>query len=58
MVFFFGPDVFTSRVFLDERTRQKFLLYGNNDYLGQGGLVDYIDEKFIPDFLGGPSQVI
>lgn len=41
----------------DERTRQKFLLYGNNDYLGPGGLVDHISEKYIPDFLGGPCQV-
>lgn len=43
--------------FIDERTRQKFLFYGSSDYLGPGGLTDYIHEKSIPDFLGGPSQV-
>lgn len=40
--------------FIDERTRDKFLLFGsNNDYIG---LINYIDEEFIPDFLGGKSR--
>lgn len=43
--------------FIDENTRNKFLIYGGNDYQGSGGLVDYIDQKFIPDFLGGQCFV-
>lgn len=37
--------------FIDERTREKFMIYGGGDYII--GLRDYIDEKFIPEFLGG-----
>ena len=43
--------------FIDEDTRKKFLIYGGKDYQGPGGLVDYIDEKYIPDFLGGDCYV-
>ncbi|XP_056608613.1 SEC14-like protein 1 [Triplophysa dalaica] len=39
--------------FIDENTRKKFLIYAGNDYQGAGGLVDYINKDFIPDFLGG-----
>ena len=39
--------------FIDDHTRSKFLFYGGNDYQGPGGLVDYLPEEFIPDFLGG-----
>ncbi|KAA0705263.1 SEC14-like protein 1 [Triplophysa tibetana] len=39
--------------FIDENTRKKFLIYAGNDYQGTGGLVDYINKDFIPDFLGG-----
>ncbi|KAI8487356.1 hypothetical protein Bbelb_348250 [Branchiostoma belcheri] len=39
--------------FIDENTRKKFLIYGGNDYLESGGLADYIDPEYIPDFLGG-----
>lgn len=42
---------------IDENTRNKFLVYGGNDYSGPGGLCDYIDANYIPDFLGGPSFV-
>nr|XP_061837561.1 SEC14-like protein 1 [Nerophis lumbriciformis] len=38
---------------INENTRKKFLVYAANDYWGPGGLVDYVDRKFIPDFLGG-----
>ncbi|XP_077414496.1 SEC14-like protein 1 isoform X1 [Vanacampus margaritifer] len=38
---------------INENTRKKFLVYSANDYQGPGGLVDYIDQTFIPDFLGG-----
>lgn len=41
--------------FIDENTSKKFMIYGGNDYKGPGGLVDFIDEKYIPDFLGGES---
>ena len=41
----------------DENTRSKFLFYGGNDYQGSGGLVDYIPQDFVPDFLGGPCRV-
>uniref|UniRef100_T1IZ80 CRAL-TRIO domain-containing protein n=1 Tax=Strigamia maritima TaxID=126957 RepID=T1IZ80_STRMM len=44
--------------FIDENTRQKFLFYGGKDYQEPGGLVDYVDEKFIPDFLGGQAKTI
>jgi len=43
--------------FIDERTRGKFLIYGGKDYQGSGGLVDYIDRVYIPDFLGGDCYV-
>ena len=43
--------------FIDERTREKFLIYGGNDYQGSGGLVDYVDRVYIPDFLGGDCYV-
>ncbi|XP_062875011.1 SEC14-like protein 1 isoform X2 [Trichomycterus rosablanca] len=39
--------------FIDENTRKKFLIYAGNDYQGAGGLVDYTNKDFIPDFLGG-----
>lgn len=39
--------------FIDENTRQKFMIYGGNDYQGAGGLIEFIDKKYIPDFLGG-----
>nr|CAD7199101.1 unnamed protein product [Timema douglasi] len=42
--------------FIDEHTRSKFLFYGGNDYQAAGGLVDYIPQEYIPDFLGGPCK--
>uniref|UniRef100_A0A8C8SAI1 SEC14 like lipid binding 5 n=1 Tax=Pelusios castaneus TaxID=367368 RepID=A0A8C8SAI1_9SAUR len=39
--------------FINENTRQKFLIYSGNNYQGPGGLVDYLDKDVIPDFLGG-----
>ncbi|XP_044730159.1 SEC14-like protein 1 isoform X2 [Chrysoperla carnea] len=43
--------------FIDENTRTKFLFYGGNDYLQpNGGLIDYIPESVVPDFLGGPCK--
>ncbi|NXK47033.1 S14L5 protein, partial [Chauna torquata] len=39
--------------FINENTRQKFLIYSGNNYQGPGGLVDYVDKEVIPDFLGG-----
>ncbi|XP_071448001.1 SEC14-like protein 1 isoform X2 [Hetaerina americana] len=42
--------------FIHEATRAKFLIYGGNDYQAVGGLVDYIPEKYVPDFLGGPCR--
>ncbi|XP_051636619.1 SEC14-like protein 5 isoform X2 [Manacus candei] len=39
--------------FINENTRQKFLIYSGNNYQGSGGLVDYVDKEVIPDFLGG-----
>lgn len=43
--------------FINENTRHKFLIYSGRDYLGPGGLVDYLDRDVIPDFLGGQSLV-
>lgn len=42
--------------FIDENTRNKFLIYGGNDYQDPGGLTDYIAAEYIPDFLGGPYE--
>ncbi|XP_045141983.1 SEC14-like protein 5 [Echinops telfairi] len=39
--------------FINENTRQKFLVYSGSNYQGPGGLVDYLDKEVIPDFLGG-----
>ncbi|KAJ8386167.1 hypothetical protein AAFF_G00175910 [Aldrovandia affinis] len=39
--------------FINENTRQKFLVYSGNSYQGVGGLVEYISKEIIPDFLGG-----
>uniref|UniRef100_A0A670YGX1 SEC14 like lipid binding 5 n=1 Tax=Pseudonaja textilis TaxID=8673 RepID=A0A670YGX1_PSETE len=39
--------------FINENTRQKFLIYSGNNYQGPGGLVDYLEKDVIPDFLGG-----
>ncbi|XP_040829327.1 SEC14-like protein 5 [Ochotona curzoniae] len=41
--------------FINENTRHKFLIYSGRDYLGPGGLVDYLNRDVIPDFLGGQS---
>lgn len=43
--------------FINENTRQKFLIYSGNNYQGPGGLVDYVDKEVIPDFLGGDCMV-
>ena len=43
--------------FINENTRQKFLIYSGNNYQGPGGLVDYVDKDVIPDFLGGDCMV-
>ncbi|KAM6155281.1 SEC14-like protein 5 [Rhynchocyon petersi] len=39
--------------FINENSRQKFLIYSGSHYQGPGGLVDYLDKEVIPDFLGG-----
>ncbi|GFG33633.1 hypothetical protein Cfor_03387, partial [Coptotermes formosanus] len=44
--------------FIDENTRSKFLFYGGNDYQANGGLVEYIPQEFVPDFLGGPCRTM
>lgn len=42
--------------FIDENTRNKFFIYGGNDYQGPGGLADYIPNEYIPEFLGGECE--
>ncbi|XP_078492178.1 LOW QUALITY PROTEIN: SEC14-like protein 1 [Ciona intestinalis] len=42
--------------FIDEKTSSKFMMYTGTDYMGAGGLVDYIPQEFIPEFLGGPCK--
>ncbi|KAG2455445.1 S14L1 protein, partial [Polypterus senegalus] len=44
--------------FINENTRQKFLIYSGNNYQGAGGLIDYIDKEIIPDFLGGDCMIV
>ncbi|KAM4697984.1 SEC14-like protein 5 [Rhinophrynus dorsalis] len=39
--------------FINENTRQKFLIYSGNNYQGPGGISDYLDKDVVPDFLGG-----
>lgn len=51
------PFVFQVSPFINENTRQKFLIYSGNNYQGSGGLVDYVDKDVIPDFLGGDCMV-
>ena len=43
--------------FIDENTRQKFMIYGGKDYQGPGGLIEFIEKKYIPDFLDGDCYV-
>ena len=43
--------------FIDENTRQKFMFYGGNDYQGPNGLAEFVEERYIPDFLGGDCIV-
>jgi hypothetical protein len=43
--------------FIDENTRKKFMIYGGNDYQAAGGLVEFVEDKYIPDFLGGDCYV-
>lgn len=44
--------------FIHENTRNKFIFYCGTDYQeqGAGGLADYIEEQYIPDFLGGTAE--
>ncbi|XP_075422265.1 SEC14-like protein 5 [Ascaphus truei] len=39
--------------FINENTRQKFVIYSGNNYQGPGGIADYLDKEIISDFLGG-----
>ncbi|KAF4015562.1 hypothetical protein G4228_007168 [Cervus hanglu yarkandensis] len=50
-----GEEVLLKHIspFINENTRQKFLIYSGSNYQGPGGLVDYLDKDVIPDFLGG-----
>ncbi|XP_043256852.1 protein real-time isoform X1 [Colletes gigas] len=45
--------------FINENTRKKFIFYCGANYQEEdsGSLSEYIDPKFIPDFLGGSSEV-
>ena len=43
--------------FIDENTRTKFMIFGGNDYQGPEGITEFIDKKYIPDFLGGDCFV-
>lgn len=43
--------------FIDENTRRKFMIYGGKDYMGSGGLVEFVEKQYIPDFLGGDCYV-
>ncbi|XP_029168276.1 protein real-time isoform X1 [Nylanderia fulva] len=44
--------------FINENTRKKFIFYCGSDYQeqGSGGLSEYINQEFIPEFLGGSSE--
>ncbi|KAG8192935.1 hypothetical protein JTE90_028059 [Oedothorax gibbosus] len=42
--------------FINDTTRSKFIFYAANNYEGPGGLADFIDKKYLPDFLGFESQ--
>lgn len=55
--FYFVSSPFQISPFINENTRQKFLIYSGSNYQGPGGLVDYLDKDVIPDFLGGECMV-
>jgi len=40
---------------IDETSRGKFLFYAGDQFLGPGGLADYLPEERIPDWLGGTA---
>ncbi|GFS29543.1 SEC14-like protein 1 [Nephila pilipes] len=42
--------------FINDTTRSKFIFYAGNNYQGSGGLIDFVDKKYLPDFLGGDSE--
>ncbi|XP_002065256.3 protein real-time [Drosophila willistoni] len=44
--------------FIDEHTRSKFLFYGPDLAHMKEGLVQYIDEEIVPDFLGGGCKTM
>ncbi|XP_014770135.1 SEC14-like protein 5 isoform X1 [Octopus bimaculoides] len=39
--------------FIDDNTRTKFMIFGGNDYQGPEGITEFINKKYVPDFLGG-----
>ncbi|XP_071508686.1 SEC14-like protein 1 [Diadema antillarum] len=39
--------------FIDENTRQKFLIYGGKNYMDSGGLTDHVAPEIVPDFISG-----
>ncbi|KFD72244.1 hypothetical protein M514_01341 [Trichuris suis] len=41
--------------FINEKTANKFMIYGGSDYANC--LCQYMEQKWIPDFLGGPCPV-
>ena len=43
--------------FIDENTRQKFLIYGGKNYMESGGLTDHIAQGYVPDFISGDCYV-
>ena len=40
--------------FIDENTRKKFVVYSGRSF---SGLTAYIEQKYIPEFLGGKCKV-
>lgn len=40
--------------FIDENTRKKFIVYSSTNF---SGLSEYIDQQYIPEFLGGNCKV-
>lgn len=43
--------------FIDDNTRTKFMIFGGNDYQGPEGITEFINKKYVPDFLGGDCFV-
>ena len=55
-IIYIGEQLTTWWQYLDEKTSSKFMMYTGTDYTGTGGLLEYVPQENIPDFLGGTKK--